>query len=190
MVSVLADHDGHAQTAGDQQRLVTELSGFSRLINQADTFAFATIATGKHVKRNLSLLEQFAQQQHKRRLARAPGRNAAHADNRASQLRRKEAGAVDQIAKISNRSVGEGERIHGARRSAGRDSSTSGLTPSNCSSASAVRAVAPACDSNVWRARWPRAPRISASLSNARRHCAICSASGMTTTTASVWRKI
>ena len=84
-VAVFADDDRHSQLARDQQRLVAKFARRAARIDQRHARGLAPVAAREHIERNAALLQQLAQQNEERRLARAADREIADAHHRALQ---------------------------------------------------------------------------------------------------------
>ena len=68
--ALLAHDHRHLQLARDQQGLVAKIAGSSAGIDHGDPAGAAAVAAREHVEGDATLLQQFAQQHHERRLSR------------------------------------------------------------------------------------------------------------------------
>src|ERR1700686_2442952 len=151
------DDNRNAQPARDQQRLIAEVGGVAIRLNYQNAASFAAISAREHVETNAARLQQFAERNHERGLARTTHRQIPNADHGPLQPPRRQHAAIEQgISQSGSRAVKSGERIHAEPS---RDS-----FPIRWRSAETVLAVAPRWDSSAASAFRPSVVR-SASFS-------------------------
>ena len=95
-ITAFPDNHRNAQPPRDQQGLITEVGGAAAGLNHPHAASFAAISTGKHIEANVTRLQQFAERDHERSLARTPHRQIANADHGFLEPSRRQDAAVEQ----------------------------------------------------------------------------------------------
>src|ERR1700730_19317173 len=89
-ITAFTDDNRNAKPARDQQRLIAGVGGLAIGLNDQNAASFAPISARQHIETNRARLQQFAECNHERCLARATYRQIPDADHGTLQAPRTE----------------------------------------------------------------------------------------------------